>query len=222
MIINNNFEEPYNKFPPEGSVPILSKTIIKSKLSSKFSSALQPIEVRLTGSGSNSNPLTSSNQKSSNIQTQSSGALKEKLQEKPELQLQEQEESPSKGSSVNICLSQDKQNNKDAVKSNFNESNFGNEDFNIEDYIIKLSQQLSQMELPERLLMLNNELKKKIEQLTSISLEKDAVEKLIIATEEEIKKKKSIKFNSTVVAKKDGRTLKQPYIGKASTNQRKR
>ena len=35
-VLNEHFEEPYNKFPPEGSVPILNKTLVKSKLSKKF------------------------------------------------------------------------------------------------------------------------------------------------------------------------------------------
>lgn len=219
MIINNNFEEPYNKFPPEGSVPILSKTLIKSKLSSKFSAALQPIEGRLTGSGSVSNPQTNTNHKYGNIQTHSSGAIKEKIQETPEMQ--EQEESPSKGSSVNICLSQEKLISKDGVKGNINECISEKED-NIEDYIIKLSQQLSQMELSERLHMLNNELNKKIEQLTCIGLEKEAVEKLISATEEEIKKKKSTKQNVSVGPKADLRIGKQPYLVKVPPSKRKR
>lgn len=36
MILNNNLETPYNKFAPEGSVPIISKSLVKSKLSNKF------------------------------------------------------------------------------------------------------------------------------------------------------------------------------------------
>ena len=36
MILNNRFEEPYNKFPSDGPIPLLSKPIIKSKLSKKF------------------------------------------------------------------------------------------------------------------------------------------------------------------------------------------
>ena len=35
-VLNENFEEPYNKFPPEGSVPILNKTLVKSRLTKKF------------------------------------------------------------------------------------------------------------------------------------------------------------------------------------------
>jgi hypothetical protein len=35
-ILNEHFEEPYNKFPPEGSVPILNKALVKSKLTKKF------------------------------------------------------------------------------------------------------------------------------------------------------------------------------------------
>lgn len=36
MILNKRFEEPYSKFAPEGSLPILSKTLVKSRLSAKF------------------------------------------------------------------------------------------------------------------------------------------------------------------------------------------
>ena len=36
MVINNRFEEPYNKFPKDGPIPLLSKPIIISKLSKKF------------------------------------------------------------------------------------------------------------------------------------------------------------------------------------------
>ena len=35
-ILNEHIEEPYNKFPPEGSVPILNKALVKSRLSKKF------------------------------------------------------------------------------------------------------------------------------------------------------------------------------------------
>lgn len=36
MILNNKFEAPYNKFAPEGAVPIISKALVKSRLSNKF------------------------------------------------------------------------------------------------------------------------------------------------------------------------------------------
>ena len=36
MILNDHFEEPYNKFPPEGPLPFLSFPIVKSKLSPKI------------------------------------------------------------------------------------------------------------------------------------------------------------------------------------------
>ena len=41
MIINNMFESPYNKFAPEGSIPIISKSIVKSKLSNKFNQIME-------------------------------------------------------------------------------------------------------------------------------------------------------------------------------------
>ena len=36
MILNNRYEEPYNKFPADGPLPLLSKPIVISKLSKKF------------------------------------------------------------------------------------------------------------------------------------------------------------------------------------------
>ena len=36
MILNEKFEEPYNKFPPEGPLPFLSIPVVKSKLSPKI------------------------------------------------------------------------------------------------------------------------------------------------------------------------------------------
>ena len=36
MILNDHFEEPYNKFPPEGPLPFLSVSVVKSKLSPKI------------------------------------------------------------------------------------------------------------------------------------------------------------------------------------------
>ncbi len=41
MIINDHFEDPYNKFAPEGSIPIISKSIVKSKLSNKFNQIME-------------------------------------------------------------------------------------------------------------------------------------------------------------------------------------
>lgn len=36
MLVNNRIEEPYNRLPPDGPLPILSKTLTKSKLTPKF------------------------------------------------------------------------------------------------------------------------------------------------------------------------------------------
>ena len=36
MIINNKFEDPYNKFPPNDYIPILSRPLVNAKLTSKF------------------------------------------------------------------------------------------------------------------------------------------------------------------------------------------
>ena len=36
MLINNRVEEPYSRLPPEGPLPILSKSLVKNKLTQKF------------------------------------------------------------------------------------------------------------------------------------------------------------------------------------------
>ena len=36
MMLNEHFEEPYDKFPPEGPLPYLSLAVVKSKLSPKI------------------------------------------------------------------------------------------------------------------------------------------------------------------------------------------
>ena len=36
MLLNEHFEEPYNKFPPEGPLPFLSIPVVKSRLSPKI------------------------------------------------------------------------------------------------------------------------------------------------------------------------------------------
>ena len=43
MIINNNFEAPYNKLPPSDYIPILSRPLVNSKLTDKFWQATKNI-----------------------------------------------------------------------------------------------------------------------------------------------------------------------------------
>jgi hypothetical protein len=50
-LLNNNFETPYNKFPADGPIPIISKSIVKAKLSKKF--------FEMTGSNEYSNDYVS-------------------------------------------------------------------------------------------------------------------------------------------------------------------
>ncbi len=44
MMLNNNLEQPYNKFAPEGSIPIISKSLVKSRLSNKFHEYIENID----------------------------------------------------------------------------------------------------------------------------------------------------------------------------------
>ena len=43
MIINNIFEDPYNKFPSSAPIPLLSRPLVKSKLTKKFWKTTQNI-----------------------------------------------------------------------------------------------------------------------------------------------------------------------------------
>ena len=43
MIINKNFEAPYNKLPPSDYIPILSRPLVNSKLTDKFWQATKNI-----------------------------------------------------------------------------------------------------------------------------------------------------------------------------------
>ena len=41
MVYQGKLEEPYNRFPPEGAIPLLSSAIIISRLNTKFKNRLQ-------------------------------------------------------------------------------------------------------------------------------------------------------------------------------------
>ena len=43
MILNKRFEEPYTKFAPDSPIPVLSKTLVKSRLSKKFWKSTQKL-----------------------------------------------------------------------------------------------------------------------------------------------------------------------------------
>ena len=57
-VLNEHFEYPYNKFPPEGSVPILNKALVKSQLSKKFFIEASKIQNEEQNESSNNNDNT--------------------------------------------------------------------------------------------------------------------------------------------------------------------
>ena len=71
-VLNEHFEYPYNKFPPEGSVPILNKALVKSQLSKKFfEEALKMQNEGQSESINNNNENNNNNQNyRKNIQSQ--------------------------------------------------------------------------------------------------------------------------------------------------------
>ena len=58
-VLNEHFEYPYNKFPPEGSVPILNKALVKSQLSKKFFIEASKIQNEEQNESNNNNDNTS-------------------------------------------------------------------------------------------------------------------------------------------------------------------
>ena len=59
-VLNEHFETPYNKFPPEGTVPMINKTLVKAKLSKKF------LQSTITTQNHNNNIQQSTNSNSNN------------------------------------------------------------------------------------------------------------------------------------------------------------
>ena len=62
MILNRRFEEPYSKFAPEGAIPILSKTIVKSRLSPKFWKCTEKIYEKVQNKKSTNDSTNISNE----------------------------------------------------------------------------------------------------------------------------------------------------------------
>jgi hypothetical protein len=70
MLLNNKVEEPYSKFPPDGPVAIISKSIVKSRLSSKFMEITSRDEYR------NNNPNVNEEQQQNENLDKSAGTTK--------------------------------------------------------------------------------------------------------------------------------------------------
>ena len=61
MILNKRFEEPYNKFAPDGPIPILSKTLVKSRLSNKFWKCTQKLYEQINNQENEENYIEENN-----------------------------------------------------------------------------------------------------------------------------------------------------------------
>ena len=74
MILNRRFEEPYSKFAPEGAIPILSKTIVKSRLCAKFWKCTEKIYEKVQNKKSTNDSTNISNEnvhKNNNVSKES-------------------------------------------------------------------------------------------------------------------------------------------------------
>ena len=60
-VLNEHFESPYNKFPPEGAVPMINKTLVKAKLSQKFLKSTITTQNPNVHQSNNNNNNTSNN-----------------------------------------------------------------------------------------------------------------------------------------------------------------
>ena len=61
MILNKRFEEPYNKFAPDGPIPLLSKTLVKSRLSNKFWKCTQKLYEQINNQENEDNYIEENN-----------------------------------------------------------------------------------------------------------------------------------------------------------------
>ena len=103
MIINKKFEEPYTKFAPDGPIPVLSKTLVKSRLSTKFWKNTQKIYDEIN----QENDIENYDINNLNINNDSDNNMK-KYQIESQIQFED-----------NL-----KQNKLKSIKKNINDSNF--------------------------------------------------------------------------------------------------
>ncbi len=102
MLLNNKLQSPYDKFAPEGSIPIISKSFVKSKLSNKFYE-LTSNELSELNSQNLTNNLIINSSKLSNSRTRAS-----KYEENDQLKEIEEEITIKMGNKGKISSEADK------------------------------------------------------------------------------------------------------------------
>ena len=76
MVYRGKLEEPYNRFPPEGAIPLLSSAIIISRLDTKFKNRLQEIYQSLYQRKQNESEIKKVKQDTPHQEMQTSNIMK--------------------------------------------------------------------------------------------------------------------------------------------------
>lgn len=203
MIINNDFLEPYNKFPPESHIPILNKTVVKSKLSNKFSMILQPLEHKFlsssqhgktmsnimnkSNSNTNSNILGATGKQDSQIHTKENNTLSQNMNVEYEAE------------NERINRDNNYQNN-DELRDDYNEMNKNTAKFNQEpkvssqninfqeedDMFYRFQQEMLSIEPSERLVILEKTLQEKTAVVELLLKQRENISNFIEQTKSEL------------------------------------
>ena len=198
MILNNDFKEPYNKFPPEQHVPILSKTIVKSKLSGKFAKVLLPLEAKLNENASNHKSEKSHDDKKLDM-----------IREEPRLTFTNENATYPQNNDVSPVYSSNQ--NVDQIEEN--------------PIFIELKSELEKIDINNRIEILLNSIEEKNNSLERVVLEKLCLEKLLSQAKDQVniknqetqeKQERTVKstYNQTFGIKQD----KKPKKVNSNTN----
>lgn len=76
MVYQGKIEEPYNKFPPEGAIPLLSGSIIISRLDTKFKNRLQEMYQNIYKRNNSERSITEIKKDNKQLQQKSSNIMK--------------------------------------------------------------------------------------------------------------------------------------------------
>jgi len=150
-ILNEHFEEPYSKFPPEGSVPILNKALVKSRLSKKFFEETMKMqnEEQIESQNNEENQSYNSNEPNNNFNNIGNSNMYTNVYNKKKLR--------NKNSNINNNIN----NNINSNLNNDINNNINNNDFN------------NNEEMNEQSIKIINEQQKEIDRLNEVLKEKD-------------------------------------------------
>lgn len=174
MILNSYFEEPFNKFPPDGNIQILSKTVVKSRLSSKFEMILGSLQGRLCGNDKKKKMKSESLICDSQIDSQSQCQSQNQSQNHEELQVKVNNHSQNTRLE---SIKEEKKEKKEDIDENIDDNFYE---------MVKL--ELSNYSLVEKNEIINNMTKERDELIEKLINQKEVLYNIRLENELEMKK----------------------------------